>query len=68
MTSNHPRIGLCAAYAGRAVGVVLRSVMVRSAPGVVGAIAVSVGLGEIYRPLLLLSAGVFLLVIDRRSA
>ncbi|MFO7164873.1 MAG: hypothetical protein DIU75_016210 [Mycolicibacterium hassiacum] len=35
-------------------------------PGVLGAVCVSVGLGLIYAPLGLISAGVFLLLVDYR--
>lgn len=35
-------------------------------PGVLGAVCVSVGLGLIYGPLGLISAGVFLLLVDYR--
>lgn len=60
--------GTVAGAAGRAVGWVRRSVLVRSAPGVAGAVAISIGLSEIYRPLLLISLGVFALILDNRAA
>lgn len=40
--------------------------LVRSLPGVVGAVLVCVGLGLVYLPLAFLAAGAFLLIIDRR--
>lgn len=61
-----PRLGKLAERAGRLVGWLRRSVTVRSVPGAGGAVAVSVGLGEIYHPLLWVGAGVFLLLLDRR--
>lgn len=38
----------------------------RSGYGLGGALCVSLGLGEVYRPLFLIAAGVFLLVLDGR--
>jgi hypothetical protein len=61
------RLGGLADRAGRLVGWVRRSATVRSIPGATGAVAVSVGLGEIYHPLLWVAAGAFLLLLDRRT-
>lgn len=61
-----PRIGRLAERAGRLAGWARRSMTVRSIPGAAGAVAVSVGLGEIYHPLLWVGAGAFLLLLDRR--
>lgn len=58
--------GKIADRAGRAVGSLVRSATVRSVPGAGGAVAVSVGLGQIYHPLLWVAAGAFLLLLDRR--
>jgi hypothetical protein len=38
----------------------------RTAPGVVGAAAIVIGAGLIYRPLAFLVGGAFMLIIDRR--
>jgi hypothetical protein len=62
-----PSLGRLAELAGRAVGAVRRSAAVRSVPGAVGAVAVAVGLGQIYHPLLWIAAGGFLLLLDRRT-
>ncbi len=40
----------------------------RSVPGAGGAVCVSWGLGQVYRPLWWLSIGMFLLAMDRRMA
>lgn len=56
------RLDVLAEQAGRFAGLFLRG-----APGVGGAVLISVGLGQIYRPLFLLGAGAFLLLIDRNS-
>lgn len=39
-----------------------------SGPSIGGAILISYGLGEIYRPLMWIAAGVFLLLADRKRA
>lgn len=47
----------------RTAGIVGR--LLRGAPGILGASAVSLGLGMIYAPVGVIAAGVFLLLIDR---
>lgn len=64
--ATSPRIGRLAERAGRAAGWLRRSMTVRSIPGAGGAVAVSVGLGQMYHPLLWVAAGGFLLLLDRR--
>jgi hypothetical protein len=46
-------------------GTLLRHTVTKG-PGVLGAVLVTYGLGQIYQPLLFLSAGIWLLLIDRR--
>lgn len=43
-----------------------RSATMRSIPGGAGAVLVSIGLGQVYRPLYLIGMGAFLLLLDRR--
>lgn len=64
--ATSPRLGAAAARAGKLVGWLRRSMTVRSVPGAAGAVAVSVGLGQMYHPLLWVAAGGFLLLLDRR--
>lgn len=42
--------------------------VVRSVPGVAGALMVAWGLGQMYGPLLWITLGVFALAVDRRMA
>jgi hypothetical protein len=44
----------------------MRTSTVRSVPGAAGAVAVCLGLGEVYGPLRWIAAGAFLLLLDRR--
>lgn len=59
---SRSRLDKAADSAGRFVNSLLRG-----APGVLGAAAVCVGVGMMYRPAALLVAGVFLLLVDRRQ-
>lgn len=59
-------VGAVAGAAGHIGGWYVRYRPARSLPGIVGALAVSKGLGEVYRPLFLIAIGLFLLALDRR--
>ena len=65
LTTYAPR---AAFLAGRAVGWLRRSVVVRSLPGAGGALAVAYGLGQIYHPLFWVAIGVFALLVDNRMS
>lgn len=65
-TPRQERLGRVAERTGRVLAWLRDASTVRSIPGAGGAVAVCVGLGQVYRPLLWVSAGVFLLLLDRR--
>lgn len=58
------RLRPAAGRAAELAGVLARRLT--AAPGLAGAALVSIGLGQIYRPLLFIAAGAFLLLVDRR--
>jgi hypothetical protein len=60
---RHELIGKLAEYAGRFTGSLMRTV-----PGAGGAVLLCFGLGEIYRPLMFIAGGLFLLLLDRRMS
>lgn len=53
--------------AATVAGATLRLVSL-SGPSIGGAVLISYGLGEIYKPLMWIAAGVFLLLTDRKLA
>lgn len=59
-------LGRTAELAGKGVAWLRNAATVRSIPGAGGAVAVSIGLGQMYHPLLWVAAGAFLLLLDRR--
>lgn len=56
-----PALGRLAERAGRFTGSLIRTV-----PGAGGALLVAFGAGMVYRPLLFIVGGLFLLLLDRR--
>lgn len=64
---NLPRWSAAKGWAATAAGTALRFVSLSGA-SIGGAILISYGLGEIYRPLTWISAGCFALLADRKLA
>jgi hypothetical protein len=65
VTRHQALIGRLAETAGRVLNRV--AAKAGTVPGVLGAGLVSYGCGQIYRPLLFIAGGAFLLLIDNRT-